>query len=113
MIKAKLAQMATRVEQTHAWMESIVYQMSTMSRQEANAKLGDVICGLKAEVGNVLELCVAATTHVFGGNAADDRSVGRRIEPMAVAVKSYVIPAGATLIMEQQMTKLAYKIAKL
>lgn len=109
MIKAKLARMATRVEQTHAWMESIVYQVNTMTREQANENLGDIICGLKAEVGYIYEYCVSETTHIFGGNSLDSRSVGRRIEPLASNVKAYVIPAGATLIMEQQMTKLAIK----
>ncbi|GBG30280.1 Medium-chain specific acyl-CoA dehydrogenase, mitochondrial [Hondaea fermentalgiana] len=108
-IKASLARMATRVEQTHAWIESIVYQLTTMSRAEANDKLGDILCGLKAEVGNVYEYCARETTHIFGGNSLDSRSVGRRIQPLAAATKGYVIPAGATLIMEQQMTKLAMK----
>ncbi|GBG30281.1 Medium-chain specific acyl-CoA dehydrogenase, mitochondrial, partial [Hondaea fermentalgiana] len=108
-IKAKLARMATRVEQTQAWMESIVYQLTTMSRAEANENLGDIICGLKAEVGNVYEYCAGETTHIFGGNSLDSRSVGRRIQPLADNTKAYVIPAGATLIMEQQMTKLAMK----
>jgi alkylation response protein AidB-like acyl-CoA dehydrogenase len=110
-IKMMLAQMACRVEQQQAWLESVVFQMQHMSKSEAS-ELGATICGLKAQSGEVLEECARLTTHVFGGNALDAASVGRRIQHMADSQKGYVIPAGATRIMEMQMTKLAIKQAE-
>mmetsp|Transcript_4724 Transcript_4724/g.8373 ORF Transcript_4724/g.8373 Transcript_4724/m.8373 type:complete len:510 (+) Transcript_4724:160-1689(+) len=112
-IKIMLAQMSCRVEQQHAWLESVVYQVCTMSKAEANAHLGGTICGIKAQAAEVLEECSSLTTHIFGGNALDSKSVGRKIEPMFDGVKGYAIPAGATKVMELQMTKLALKRAKM
>ncbi len=60
----------------------------------------------------VLEECASAATHVFGGNALDAGSIGRRVQPLFDSVKGFVVPAGSAKIMELQMTKLAVKYAQ-
>jgi len=52
-IRMKIAGMARRIEQLQAFLDFVVYQMCTMSHQEANEKAGDVICLLKAEASKV------------------------------------------------------------
>jgi len=110
-IKSLLAKCSSRVEQQHAWLESVYYQFKTMTKEEADRHLGFVVCGVKAQCSEVLEECASASTHVFGGNALDAGSVGRRIQPMVDAVKGFAVPAGSTKIMEMQMVKLAVKQA--
>jgi alkylation response protein AidB-like acyl-CoA dehydrogenase len=80
-IKQLLAKCSSRVEQQHAWLESLYYQLKSMSPKEADAKLGAIVCGLKAQSSEVLEECASMSTHVFGGNALDSSSAGRRIKP--------------------------------
>jgi alkylation response protein AidB-like acyl-CoA dehydrogenase len=46
-IRFKLAQMARQVESAHAWLESITYQMKTLSHADQNRILGGPIALLK------------------------------------------------------------------
>jgi len=46
-IRAKLAEMAAKVEANHAWLESIVYQANKMNEMEFMLGLGGPIAGLK------------------------------------------------------------------
>jgi len=112
-IRMKIAAMIRRVEALQAWLESVVYQLCTMSHKEAMLKLGDVISLLKAEVSKVYEFCARETTHVFGGNALYMNGVGRKIEPAVLQVKGYAIPAGAEDIMDDYGARSAFKWAKL
>lgn len=47
MIRAKLAEMAAKVEANHAWLENIVYQANKMNEMEFMLGLGGPIAGLK------------------------------------------------------------------
>jgi alkylation response protein AidB-like acyl-CoA dehydrogenase len=53
-IRMKLAAMARQIEQLQSWLEFVVYQMCTMSHQEANEKAGDVIGLVKVQASKVL-----------------------------------------------------------
>lgn len=111
-VKSLLAKCSSRVEQQHAWLESVYFQFQSMNREQADARLGDICCGVKAQSSEIFEECASASTHIFGGNSMDSTSIGRRVEPMVDAVKSYTVPAGSTKIMELQMAKLAVKYAQ-
>eukprot|EP00931_Biecheleriopsis_adriatica_P067488 TRINITY_DN41622_c0_g1_i1.p1 TRINITY_DN41622_c0_g1~~TRINITY_DN41622_c0_g1_i1.p1 ORF type:complete len:545 (-),score=98.88 TRINITY_DN41622_c0_g1_i1:102-1640(-) len=112
-VSSLLAKCSSRVEQQHSWLESIYFQLQSMSPSEVDTKLSDICCGAKAQSSEIFEECASASTHIFGGNALDSLSVGRRVQPMVNAVKSYTVPAGSAKIMELQMTKLAVKNAKM
>ena len=43
-IRMKIAAMARRIECLYSWLESLTYQMCTMEHDEANLKIGDVMC---------------------------------------------------------------------
>jgi alkylation response protein AidB-like acyl-CoA dehydrogenase len=111
-IRLKLASMARGVEQLQAWAESIAYQLCTMTHDEANRKLGDVICLAKAQATKTLEHCARETTHIFGGNALHMDSAGRHIERMVASVKGYAIPGGAEDIMDDFAARTMIKLAK-
>jgi alkylation response protein AidB-like acyl-CoA dehydrogenase/predicted heme/steroid binding protein len=110
-IRMKIAAMARSVEQLQTWLEFMTYQMCTMSHAEANAKLGDVICLVKAQASKSMELCARETTHVFGGNALHKDSVGRKIEMMVAFVKGYAIPAGAEDVMDDFAARSVFRLA--
>ena len=65
-IRFKLAQMARQVESAHAWLESITYQLCTLSHSEQNRILGGQsrnkrsrdCCNLSAFVFSSLLACV-------------------------------------------------------
>jgi alkylation response protein AidB-like acyl-CoA dehydrogenase len=110
-IRMKISAMARAVEAQQAWLESLVYQMCTMSHAEANEKLGDVISLLKVQASKVYELCARETTMIFGGNALYMDGVGRKIEPAVAQVKGYQIPAGAEDVMDDYAGRTAFKRA--
>jgi alkylation response protein AidB-like acyl-CoA dehydrogenase len=112
-IRMKIAAMARGIEQLQTWLEFITYQMCTMTHQEANLKLGDIICLLKSQASKTFEFCARETTHIFGGNALHQDSVGRKIERMVASVKGYAIPAGAEDIMDDFAARTAFRLAKM
>ena len=50
MIRAKLAEMAVKIEANHAWLESVVYQANKMNEVEFMLGLGGPIAGLKGTI---------------------------------------------------------------
>merc|ERR1719390_263983 len=48
-IRWKMAEMARQIEGTHTWLESIAYQMNTMTKLEATFKLGGPTALLKVQ----------------------------------------------------------------
>lgn len=110
-IRAKIAAMARSVEMLQSWLELVTYQLCTMSHDEANVKMGDVICLLKSQMSKTLELCARESVHIFGGNSMHAGGVGYRIEPMMGQYKGYAIPAGAEDIMDDYGARAALRLA--
>ena len=111
-IRMKIASMIRGCEMLQAWLEALVFQMTQMSHTDANAKLGDMICLIKAQASKTFEHNARETTHIFGGNALHESGVGRKVERMVAAVKGYAIPAGAEDIMDDFGARAAFKLAK-
>lgn len=111
-IRMKIAAMARRIEGLYAWLESLTYQLCTMEHEEANQKIGDIMCLCKAESSKVYEFCARETTMVFGGNALYMDGIGRKIEPATNQVKGYQIPAGAEDVMDDFGARTAFKLAR-
>jgi hypothetical protein len=82
-----------------------------MEHQEANTKIGDIICLLKAQGSKVYEYCARETTMIFGGNSLYMKGSGRKIESAVAQVKAYQIPAGAEDVMEDYAARAAFKTA--
>jgi len=110
-IRMKIAAMVRQVESLQSWLETVTYQLSTMSHEEANLKLGDVISLMKAHASKVYEYCARETTQIFGGNALYVDGVGKRIEAAVGQVKGYQIPAGAEDVMDDFAARVAFKTA--
>merc|ERR1711916_222059 len=101
--------MARRCDMYWSWLESITYQLTVMSKKEADVNLADSICLLKSEGSKVYEFCAREATQIFGGNALYVNGAGRRIEPAVMQVKAYQIPAGAEDVMDSFAGKTIFR----
>lgn len=111
-VRMKLASMMRAVEQLQTWLEFVVYQMCTMDHEEANLKIGDVMCLLKSQSSKVYEHCARETTQIFGGNALYIGGKGSKIEGAVMQVKAYQIPGGAEDVMDDYAARAALKMAR-
>ncbi|ORY51020.1 acyl-CoA dehydrogenase NM domain-like protein [Rhizoclosmatium globosum] len=98
-IRNKLANMAHKIEAAQAWMESIVYQQTQMSHEEATLKLGGAIALLKAQATQTVEFCAREASQIMGGISYTKGGVGGRVERIYRDVRGYAIPGGSEEIM--------------
>ena len=112
-IRMKIASMARRIECAWAWLESIVYSMTTMSHKDASMRLGDVLALVKVESSKVYELCARETTMVFGGNALMHGGPGDKIVDAVAQVKAYQIPAGSEDVLDDFGARTIFKLTKM
>jgi len=115
-IRWKIAEMARHCEATHAWLESVVYQMNTMQKMEADLKLGGQTALLKVQCTKVFEYCSREACQIFGGLSYTRGGQGEKVERLSREVRAMAIPGGSEEIMldlgVRQTTKLA-KMAKM
>jgi len=110
-IRFKLAQMARQVESAHAWLESITFQMKTLSHADQNRILGGPIALLKAHSSVVFEYCAREAAQIFGGLAYTRGGQGEKVERLYREVRAYAIPAGSEEIMLDLGVRMALKTA--
>jgi len=110
-IRFKLAQMAKSVESAHAWLESVTYQMKTLSHAEQNRVLGGPIALLKAHASQVFEYCAREAAQIFGGLAYTRGGQGEKVERLYREVRAFSIPAGSEEIMLDLGVRMALKTA--
>merc|ERR1712025_10693 len=98
-IQHKIAEMGRLTEATHAWLESITFQMNTMSKDEQNARLGGHIALLKVQTSKTAEFCAREALQVFGGAGYTRSGQGEKVERIYREVRAYAIPGGSEEIM--------------
>ncbi|KAF4989522.1 hypothetical protein FDECE_14688 [Fusarium decemcellulare] len=67
-VRHRLAKCAALLESQTAWVESITYQLSKMSKTDADKELGGLTALCKANAGIVLDECARCAVLLFGGN---------------------------------------------
>jgi acyl-CoA dehydrogenase len=67
-VRHRLAKAGALLESQQSWVESFVYQMTKLSKAEADAKLGGLTALAKAHTGIVLNECAQTAVLLFGGN---------------------------------------------
>lgn len=67
-VRHRLAKAGALLESQSAWTEQFVYQMSRMSKEEADVELGGLTALCKAQSGMVLDECARCAVLLFGGN---------------------------------------------
>jgi alkylation response protein AidB-like acyl-CoA dehydrogenase len=111
-IRHKIAQMAYRVESTHAWIEQLLYRTTQMSHQEAMIKLGGPIALLKVQSTQTFEYCAREAAQIFGGLAYTRGGQGEKVERLYREVRAYAIPGGSEEIMTELGIRQAIKVAE-
>ncbi|CAG82239.2 acyl-CoA dehydrogenase/oxidase [Yarrowia lipolytica] len=111
-IRAKLANMAIRIESTHAWLENLVFQCQMFPEEEAMLRLGGAIAGCKAQATQTLELCAREASQIFGGLSYTRGGLGGKVERLYREVRAYAIPGGSEEIMLDLAMRQALKVHK-
>lgn len=77
----QLAKMAILCEtqQQHRWIESVIYQLDHLSKEEGNRLLGGVTALIKANCSLVLEPCASQAVQLVGGIGYTKGGKGERI----------------------------------
>jgi alkylation response protein AidB-like acyl-CoA dehydrogenase len=99
-IRLKLAHMARLIESSQANLHLTTYQLATMSKQQANARLGGRIALLKVQVTTTAELCAREAAQIFGGLAyTRGDGQGGAVERLYREVRPYAIGGGSEEVM--------------
>ena len=67
-VRHRLAKCGALLESQWAWIEQVVYQMTQLTKAEADVKLGGLAALAKAHAGVVLDECARCAVLLFGGN---------------------------------------------
>ncbi|KAL0077398.1 putative acyl-CoA dehydrogenase [Phycomyces blakesleeanus] len=115
-IRNKFGHMIRQVEATHAWLESVLYQIKTLPVKEQPELLAGPIALLKAQSTQTFEFCAREAAQIFGGLAYTRGGQGEKVERLYREVRAYAIPGGSEEIMldlgVRQAMKQAAAIAK-
>merc|ERR1712066_711197 len=98
-IRWKIAEMARLVEATHHWLEFVTYQLNTMTKLEANVKLGGQTALLKVQCTKVFEYCAREAAQIFGGLSYTRGGQGEKVERLSREVRAMAVPGGSEEIM--------------
>ncbi|GAA5878916.1 hypothetical protein JCM16303_007228 [Sporobolomyces ruberrimus] len=112
-IRAKIANMAQRIESTHAWLESIIYQTQTQDADTLTLRGGGTMALLKAQATDTFEYCAREATQIFGGLSYSKGGQGEKIERLYREVLAYSIPGGAVDIMKDIGVRQSVKVAQI
>lgn len=79
-VRAKLAEMARRIEAQHSFLEMLVYQSMVLSKEVQDGKLGGLTALAKANGTSCLEFCASEAVNCFGGLGCTVGGRGERVE---------------------------------
>merc|ERR1719454_2512980 len=101
------------IEATHAWLEWITYQLTTMHKVEAGIKLGGVTSLLKVQCTKVFEYCARESAQVLGGLSYTRGGQGEKVERLNREVRAMAVPGGSEEIMMDLGVRQASKLAEM
>lgn len=67
-VRHRLAKAGAELESLQAWVDLFVYQMTRLSKEEADVQLGGLTALAKARAGMVFDECARCAVLLFGGN---------------------------------------------
>jgi len=79
-IRAKLAQMISRIESCQTWLENVTYQMCNMNYQQQSEHLAGQIGLLKQYITQTARATAEDATQIFGGRGITMTGMGSKIE---------------------------------
>ncbi|KAM0787764.1 hypothetical protein ACM66B_003821 [Microbotryomycetes sp. NB124-2] len=112
-IRAKFAQMASRIEATHAWIEGVIYQSTQYDHDTLMVRGGGMVALLKAYSTETFEFCAREACQVFGGLSYTRGGQGEKVERLFREVKAYTIPGGSLEIMHDIGMRQSIKVAEI
>lgn len=91
-VRNRLAQAGGILESQWSWVESFVYNMAKLPKDEADEKLGGLTALCKARAGLVLNECAQCAQILFGGNGYTQTGQGELVEKIAREVAGARVP---------------------
>ena len=79
-VRHRLAKAGALLESQWAWVETFAYQMTRLSKAEADVELGGLTALAKAQAGTVLDECARCAVLLFGGNGLTTTGRGELVE---------------------------------
>ncbi|KAL2042870.1 hypothetical protein N7G274_004630 [Stereocaulon virgatum] len=98
-VRHRLAKAGALLESQWAWMEQFVYQMTKLSKAQADVELGGLTALAKAQAGMVLDECARCAVLLFGGNGYTRTGKGEIAERIYRDVPGARIPGGSEDVM--------------
>lgn len=105
-IRHKIAEMARKIEATHALVEQVAYQFN---EKLDDKKLSGIVALLKVQATKVFEFCARESSQVLGGACFIRGGIGGKVERLYREVRVAAIGGGS----EEVLMNLAMKQAKL
>ncbi|KAI5918097.1 putative acyl-CoA dehydrogenase [Camillea tinctor] len=94
-VRHRLAKAGALLESQWAWAELFAFQMTRLSKDDADRELGGMTGLLKAQAGMVLRECADTAMLLFGGNGFTKSGQGELIEMIYREVPGARIPGGS------------------
>ncbi|KAI9752053.1 MAG: hypothetical protein M4579_005781 [Chaenotheca gracillima] len=98
-VRHRLAKAGAELESLSAWVEQFAYQMTNLSKAEADIKLGGLTAMAKAQAGRVFDECVRCAVLLFGGNGFTQSGQGELVEKLYREIPGVRIPGGSEDVM--------------
>ena len=92
--------------------QSLIYQLSQLSTDEADFLLAGTTAQLKAHSGIVLEHVVREAIQIMGGSGLTRSGRGERVERIWRDVKALTVPGGSEEILLDLATRRALQISE-
>ena len=90
-VRHRLAKAGAMLETQSAWIEQFVYQMTKLSKSEADVELGGMTALAKAQAGIILDECARCAVLLFGGNGFTTTGQGEIAERMSLFLRVPII----------------------
>lgn len=94
-VRHRLAKAGAELESLQAWVDLFVYQMTRLSKEEADVQLGGLTALAKARAGMVFDECARCAVLLFGGNGYTRTGQGEIAERLYREVPGQRIPGGS------------------
>ncbi len=98
-VRHRLAKAGAELEALQAWVEQFLYQMTQLTKEEADIRLGGLTALAKAKAGMVLNECAQTAVLLFGGNGYTRTGQGEIAERIYREVPGARIPGGSEDVM--------------
>ena len=94
-VRHRLAKCGADIEALWAWLETFLYAMEHMPKEEADVKLGGLTAAAKAKAGMVLNECAQCSVLLHGGNGFTQSGQGEIAEMIYREVNGVRVPGGS------------------